>query len=69
MTNSTFKIEGHDGQAYTVFEYSGAGAIYVYRGYVRGNVIHLYPKHSLCKGVKRGKMMLSLSELKGGMRA
>ena len=64
MDNSTFKIMGHDGQAYTVFEYTGAGAIYVYRGYVRGNVIHLYPKHSLCKGVKRGKMMLSLQEVK-----
>ena len=52
MTNVTYKIEGHDGNAYVVFEYSGAGAVYVYRGYVRGNVIHLYPKHSLCKGLK-----------------
>lgn len=64
MANVTYKIEGHDGSAYVVFEYSGAGAVYVYRGYVRGNVIHLYPKHSLCKGLKRGKLTLSLSEVK-----
>lgn len=64
MATRFFKIEGHDGRSYTVFEYSGAGAVYVYRGYVRGNVIHLYPKHSLCKGERRGKITLSLQEVR-----
>ena len=64
MAKSTFKIEGHDGTAYTVFEYCGAGAVYVYRGFVRGNVMHLYPKHSLCKGLKREKLTLSLQEVR-----
>lgn len=59
-----FKIAGHDGSAYIVFEYGTAGAIYVYRGYIRGNVIRLYPHHSLCKGLKRGLLVLPISEVK-----
>lgn len=63
MLNTKFKIEGREGDSYLVFEYSGAGAIFVYRGYINGNTIKLYPKHSLCRGVTRSKKTLSIMEL------
>lgn len=59
-----YKIHGYENGAYIVFEYGAGGAIYVYRGYIRGNVIKLYPHHSLCKGLKRGKIILPITEVK-----
>lgn len=60
-----FYDEGHDGRRYVVVEYSGAGAIFVYNGFYNGgNTITLYPKHSLCKGLKRGKIDLPVQKLK-----
>lgn len=61
--SAKYVIEGHNGKAYIVFEYGGAGAIYVYDGYVRGNVMILYPHHSLVKGLRREKMQVALSEI------
>ena len=62
--DTTYKIEGHDGAAYTVFEYRGPTSVYVYRGFIRGNVMHLYPKHSLCRGERRSKITVSLREVR-----
>ena len=56
-------IEGHNGRCYIVFEYGGAGAIYVFDGYIRGNNMILYPHHSLVKGLRREKMRIPLNEI------
>lgn len=63
MLPTKFKIEGHEGDALTVVEYSGVMSVFVYRGFVNGNTIKLYPKRSLCRGERRSKKTLSIWEV------
>ena len=58
-----YVMEGHNGRSYIVIEYSGVGAVYVYDGYMRGNVMTLYPHHALVKGLRREKTKVALSEI------
>lgn len=66
MANVTYREEGYDGtrQAYTIVEYSGPTAIYVFKGYPKGDYFVLYPFKSLRKGEVRGKMTLSIREVR-----
>lgn len=61
--SAKYVIEGHNGRCYIVFEYGGAGAVYVYDGYIRGNMMTLYPHHTLVKGLRREKTQVALSEI------
>lgn len=66
MANVTYREEGYDGtrQAYTVVEYSGPMAIYVFKGYLKGNVFVLYPFRSLRKGERREKKVIPIREVR-----
>ena len=66
MANVTYREEGYDGtrQAYTIVEYSGPTAIYVFKGYPKGDNFICYPFKSLRKGEVRGKMTLSIREVR-----
>ena len=66
LAEVTYREEGYDGtrQAYTIVEYSGPTAIYVFKGYLKGNVFICYPFKSLRKGEVRGKMTLSIREVR-----
>ncbi len=64
MAVVTYRQEGHDGSAYRIVEYHGVMPVYVFRGYLRGNVFHLYPFRSLVKGERRDKKMISISEVR-----
>ena len=61
--STKYVIEGHNGRSYIVIEYSGVSATYVFDGYIRGNVMILYPNHSLVKGLRREKTRVALSEI------
>ena len=60
-----FVIDGYDNRkgTYIITEMLGYLPVYCYDGYLRGNVYHLYPRRSLIKGERRGKMMLSAHEV------
>lgn len=62
--NVTYRDEGHDGRAYTIVEYHGGMAVYVFKGYLRGNVMLLYPFKSLVKGERREKTTISAREVR-----
>lgn len=64
MANVTYREEGHDGRAYTIVEYHGGMAVYVFKGYLRGNVMLLYPFKSLVKGERREKTTISAREVR-----
>ena len=64
MANVTYRDEGHDGAAYTIVEYSGPMPIYIFKGYLKGNVFVLYPFRSLRKGERREKKTISISEVR-----
>lgn len=59
-------IEGYDNRkgCYTITEMHGYMAVYVFDGYLRGNTYHLYPRRQLIRGEKRGKLVLSIHEVK-----
>lgn len=38
--------------------------IFIYRGYPQGNVMKLYPSASLCKGERRDKVTVPLSQIR-----
>lgn len=64
MANVSYREEGHDGRAYTIVEYHGSAAVYVFKGYLRGNVFHLYPFKSLVKGERRDKKTIGIGEVR-----
>ena len=64
MANVTYRDEGHDGAAYNIVEYHGGMAVYVFKGYLRGNVMLLYPFKSLVKGERREKTTISAREVR-----
>ena len=64
MANVTYRDEGHDGSAYKIVEYHGPMAVYAFRGYLKGDYFVLYPFKSLRKGEVRGKMTLSIREVR-----
>ena len=64
MANVTYRDEGHDGASYKIVEYHGAMAVYVFKGYLRGNVMLLYPFKSLVKGERREKTTISAREVR-----
>ena len=64
MANITYRDEGHDGSAYKIVEYHGPMAVYAFRGYLKGDYFVLYPFKSLRKGEVRGKMTLSIREVR-----
>ena len=64
MANVTYREEGYDGRGYTIVEYRGPMCVYIFKGYLRGNVFHCYPFRSLIQGEKRNKMTLSVSEVR-----
>lgn len=64
MANITYRDEGHDGSAYKIVEYHGQMAVYAFRGYLKGDYFVLYPFKSLRKGEVRGKMTLSIREVR-----
>lgn len=63
--SAKYVIEGHNGRAYTIVEYRGVTAVYVYEGFLRGNTFILYPFRSLCYGERRNKTTIGLSEVSG----
>lgn len=62
--NITYRDEGHDGAAFKIVEYQGVMPVYVFRGYLRGNVFHLYPFKALVKGERRDKKTISIREVR-----
>ena len=66
MTDITYKDEGFDGKAYTIVEYHGPMAVYVFKGYLKGDTFILYPFRSLRKGERRDKTVISIREVKRG---
>ena len=64
MAAITYRDEGHDGSAYKIVEYHGPMAVYAFRGYLKGDYFVLYPFKSLRKGEVRGKMILSIREVR-----
>ena len=64
----TYRDEGHDGarQAYTIVEYRGPVAVYVFKGYLKGDYFVLYPFKSLRKGERREKTTISIRQVKKG---
>jgi hypothetical protein len=66
MTDVVYKEEGYDAtrQAYTIVEYSGPTAIYVFKGYPKGDNFICYPFKSLRKGERREKMPIPMREVK-----
>lgn len=66
MANVTYREEGYDGtrQAYTIVEYSGPTAIYVFKGYPKGDNFICYPFKSLRKGERREKKIISIREVR-----
>lgn len=68
MTDVTYRDEGFDGarQAYTIVEYRGPMAVYVFKGYLKGDSFILYPFKSLRKGERRDKTVISIREVKRG---
>lgn len=64
MAEVTYRDEGHDGSAYKIVEYHGPMAVYAFRGYLKGDYFVLYPFKSLRKGEVRGKMTLSIREVR-----
>lgn len=64
MANVTYRDEGHDGASHKIVEYHGAMAVYVFRGYLRGNVFICYPFKSLVKGERREKTTISAREVR-----
>ena len=64
MANVTYRDEGHDGTRYTIVEYQGPMAVYVFKGYLKGNSFVLYPFKSLRKGERREKKTISISEVR-----
>ena len=66
MNDVTYKDEGHDGTAYTIVEYKGPIAVYVFKGYLKGDYFVLYPFKSLRKGERREKTTISIRQVKKG---
>ena len=64
MANVTYRDEGHDGQAYIIVEYHGPMAVYVFKGYLKGDMFVLYPFKSLRKGERRDKATISIREVR-----
>lgn len=64
MANVSYRDEGFDGRAYTIVEYQGGMAVYVFKGYLRGNVFHCYPFKSLIKGERRDKKIIGIGEVR-----
>ena len=64
MASTSYRDEGFDGRAYTIVEYQNAMAVYVFKGYLRGNVFHLYPFKSLVKGERRDKKIIGIGEVR-----
>lgn len=66
MAEVTYREEGYDGtrQAYTIVEYSGPTAIYVFKGYPKGDNFICYPFKSLRKGERREKKIISIWEVR-----
>ena len=63
---TTYRDEGHDGSAYTIVEYQGPVAVYVFKGYLKGDYFVLYPFKSLRKGERRDKTVISIRDVKRG---
>jgi hypothetical protein len=66
MADITYKDSGHDGSAYTIVEYHGVVAVYVFKGYLKGDSFVLYPYKSLRKGERRDKTVISIKQVKRG---
>lgn len=68
MTDVTYRDEGYDEsrQAYNIVEYKGPMAVYVFKGYLKGDYFVLYPFKSLRKGERRDKTVISIREVKRG---
>ena len=68
MTDVVYKEEGYDAtrQAYTIVEYKGPAAVYVFKGYLKGDYFVLYPFKSLRKGERREKTTISIRQVKKG---
>lgn len=62
-TNKRYKITSHDGNAYIIREHSGVTPVFVYRGFLKGNVFKLYPLRSMRRGEHRTAHTVSVSEV------
>lgn len=60
-----YVVDGYDNRknCYIITEMYGYLPVYCYDGYPRGNVYHLYPRKSLCKGERRDKRTVSVHEV------
>lgn len=68
MTDITYREEGYDEsrQAYNIVEYQGVMAVYVFKGYLKGDYFILYPFKSLRIGERREKTTISIRQVKKG---
>ena len=66
MTDVTYRDEGYDEsrQAYNIVEYQGVMAVYVFKGYLKGDYFILYPFKSLRIGERREKRVISIKQVK-----
>ncbi len=66
MSDVTYRDEGYDStrQAYNIVEYHGVVAVYVFKGYLKGDSFVLYPYKSLRKGERRDKTVIYIKQVK-----
>ena len=64
-SKTRFVVDGYDNRksCYIITEMFGYMPVYCYDGYLKGNVYHLYPRRSLCRGERRDKRTLSVHEV------
>ena len=68
MSDVRYVNEGFNDRrgAYDVIECHGSSRVYVFDGYMRGNVMTLYPRCAIVKGERRGKKTVSVFKIETG---
>lgn len=63
-----FEIRGYDAakQAYIIYKLRGFTPVCSYYGYIRGNVVNLYPRSVFEYGEKAEKLTVSIFDVKRG---
>lgn len=61
----TYEIRGYDSvkQAHIIYKLRGVTPVCSYTGYIRGNVVTMYPRAVFEPGVKMDKLVLSVFDI------
>ena len=61
-----YEIRGYDAmkQAHIIYQLRGVTPVCSYNGYIRGNVVTMYPRAVFEPGVKIDKLVISIFDLK-----